>query len=76
MDIFDALNKNEIEFLRKYLPNINLDTVIEDGSVTLEFEELLEDLIIDKGFEKDYIINQIGLTGERIIDKLFDNGLW
>ena len=69
MKINEALNDNEINFLKNHISNVDYSR----GLTSDEFEDFyskVEDLYTLQGFDEKYGLNDIGKVTEPIMDKL------
>jgi len=69
MKIKDALNENDISFLKNHISNMILDHDLTDDEFE-DFYSKVEDLYTLQGFGSNYNLNEIGKMAEPIIDKI------
>ena len=63
------ITREEMEVLRKYIPDV--DAIVKSGDVS-EFELTLDRAIIENGLDKNDEITKVGVMLQGIYVKIFD----
>lgn len=65
------LHKDDINFLKKHLENIDVDKLIEENKRN-ELLDVIDDLITYKGFDDNYDYNAFGEEAQDIYDAVLE----